>query len=82
MTIALVRRPSSRLAEGIVTHISRSTVDVALAIRQWAAYVDALRTFDWDIAEVPLLESAPDSVFIEDTVVMFEDVAVVTRPGD
>ena len=82
MTIALVRRPSSRLAEGIVTHISRSTVDVALANRQWAAYVDALRTCDWDITEVPQLESAPDSVFIEDTVVMFEDVAVVTRPGD
>lgn len=82
MTIALVRRPSSRLAEGIVTHISRSPVDVALAERQWASYVEALRTFGWRICEVPPLESAPDGVFVEDTVVMYRDVAVITRPGD
>jgi dimethylargininase len=82
VTIALVRRPSSQLAEGIVTHISRSTVDVALANRQWASYVEALHEFGWQISEVPLLESAPDSVFIEDTVVMFDNMAVITRPGD
>ena len=34
---SLVRRPGSRLAEGIVTHISRSTVDVALARAQHEA---------------------------------------------
>ena len=33
----LVRSPSSRLAEGIVTHISRTPVDVALARAQHAA---------------------------------------------
>ena len=38
----LVREPSSRLAEGIVTHISRVPVDVALARTQHAAYADAL----------------------------------------
>jgi len=82
MTIALVRAPSSRLAEGIVTHIERSPVDVVLATRQWATYVDALRGVGWQIREVPVLESAPDCVFIEDTVVMFHDLAVITRPGD
>jgi len=40
---ALVRRPSGRLAEGIVTHISRTTVDVELARSQHAAYADARR---------------------------------------
>lgn len=82
MTIALVRAPSSRLAEGIVTHIDRAPVDVGLAERQWATYVDALRGVGWQIREVPVLESAPDCVFIEDTVVMFHDLAVITRPGD
>ena len=33
----LVRRPSSRLAEGIVTHISRMPVDMELARSQHAA---------------------------------------------
>ncbi|MFM8956614.1 MAG: dimethylargininase [Actinomycetota bacterium] len=82
MTIALVRRPSPRLAEGIVTHIDRQPVDVSLACVQWDAYVTALKSQGWVVREVPALESAPDSVFIEDTVVMYRDVAIITRPGD
>ncbi|MFM7047832.1 MAG: dimethylargininase [Actinomycetota bacterium] len=81
MTIALVRRPSPRLAEGIVTHINRTPVDVPLAYRQWDDYVTALRNADWQIREVSPLDSAPDSVFIEDTVVMYRGTAIVTRPG-
>jgi hypothetical protein len=34
--VALVRRPSPHLAEGIVTHIERTVVDVDLAERQHA----------------------------------------------
>lgn len=82
MTVALVRRPSTRLAEGIVTHIARQAVDVPLALRQWDGYVAALLGAGWSVREVPPLESAPDSVFVEDTVVMFRDVAIITRPGN
>ena len=32
---ALVRRPSPRLAEGLVTHIARTPVDPAVALEQW-----------------------------------------------
>ena len=81
MPIALVRRPSSRLAEGIVTHIERVPIDLHLAHRQWADYVEALSQTGWVVREVPSLESAPDSVFIEDTAVMYRDTAIVTRPG-
>lgn len=82
MTTALVRRTSSRLAEGLLTHIERQPVDVDLARRQWDTYVDALKGVGWQVREVPALESCADSVFIEDTVVMFRDVAVITRPGN
>jgi dimethylargininase len=78
---ALVRRPSSRLAEGLVTHIERQAVDVDLATHQWEAYVDALRGAGWETIEVPPIDTCPDSVFVEDTVVMYGDRAVVTRPG-
>ena len=81
VTIALVRRPSSRLAEGLVTHIERQAVDLPLALKQWDDYVAVLRDLTWTIREVPPLESAPDGVFIEDTVVMYRDVAIITRPG-
>ena len=78
---ALVRAPSSRLAEGIVTHISRTAVDVALARAQHAAYTSALETSGWGIEQVPAAEDCPDSVFIEDAVVVCEDLAVLARPG-
>jgi dimethylargininase len=78
---ALVRAPSSRLAEGIVTHIARSPVDVALARDQHAAYAGALAAAGWRIEQVPAAEDCPDSVFVEDTVVVCEDLAVLARPG-
>jgi dimethylargininase len=40
---ALVRRPSPRLAEGLITHIARTPVDPGLAQQQWEGYVAALR---------------------------------------
>ena len=80
-TSALIRCPSPRLADGIVTHIERTSVDVALAERQWTAYTQALATNGWDLIEVPPVAHCPDSVFVEDAVVMFRNVAVITRPG-
>ncbi len=80
-SMGLVRRPSNRLAEGIVTHISRTPVDVAVARAQHGAYVDALAASGWMIQQVPVADDCPDSVFIEDTVVICEDLAVLTRPG-
>ena len=77
----LVRAPSRRLAEGIVTHISRAPVDVALARAQHKAYADALAASGWMIRQAPAAEDCPDSVFIEDTVVVCEDLAVLARPG-
>ena len=77
----LVRAPSSMLAEGIVTHISRTPVNVDLARAQHAAYVDALAASGWIIQQAPAAEDCPDSVFIEDTIVVCEDLAVLARPG-
>ena len=78
---ALVRRPGRRLAEGIVTHIERTPVDVRLAQQQWDGYVAALRQAGWQILEVPPADECPDGVFIEDTMVVFRDLAVIARSG-
>jgi dimethylargininase len=79
--ISMVRPPSSRLAEGIVTHIGRTAVDVDLARQQHAAYAGALAASGWQTEPVPVAEACPDSVFVEDTVVVCADLAVLTRPG-
>ncbi len=78
---ALVRRPSSRLAEGLVTHVARQPVDVALARRQHEAYVEALTGSGWTVHEVAPADDHPDSVFVEDTVVVCGPLAVLARPG-
>lgn len=78
---ALVRRPSHRLAEGLLTHIERVPVDVDLARQQWDAYVAALNAEGWETIEVPPAPDCPDSVFVEDTVVVYADLAVMARPG-
>jgi dimethylargininase len=78
---SVVRSPGSRLAEGIVTHISRTAVDVHLANWQHAAYVAALEASGWAVRRAPDAEDCPDSVFVEDTVVICDDLAVLTRPG-
>ena len=78
---ALVRRPSPLLAHGLVTHIERVPVDVQLAMRQWDGYVEALHGEGWETVEVPPAPECPDSVFVEDTVVMYGDLAVIARPG-
>jgi dimethylargininase len=78
---ALVRPTSRRLAEGQLTHIDRVSVDVDLAERQWAEYCLALD--NWGFQTVPVAgdDALPDSVFVEDAVVVFEDLAVLTSPG-
>lgn len=78
---ALIRRPSSRLAEGIVTHRDREHVDYSLACKQWDGYVETLRKTGWQTIEVPPADDCPDGVFVEDTMVVYKNVAVISRPG-
>lgn len=80
-TTALVRRPSPRLTEGLVTHVERAPVDFERALAQWEGYVSTLRDIGWTIVEVPPANDCPDSVFIEDAVLMYRNVAVICRPG-
>jgi dimethylargininase len=56
-------------------------VDARLAERQWDGYRSALEDEGWRTIEVDRAPDLPDSVFIEDAVVMFGDVAVLASPG-
>jgi dimethylargininase len=78
---ALVRRPGPRLTDGIVTHIDRVAPDLAKALQQWNGYVAALQVAGWETIEVPPAHDCPDAVFIEDTMVVYRNVAVISRPG-
>ncbi len=79
--IALVRIPSSNLVDGLTTHIDREPVDPERADQQWDGYVAALAAAGWETVEVAPADALADSVFVEDTAVVFGDTAVITRPG-
>ncbi|UQA96295.1 dimethylargininase [Streptomyces halobius] len=78
---ALVRRPSPRLAEGLVSHIDRQPVDPGRALRQWETYVQVLCDHGWRTTEVAPADDCPDAAFVEDTMVVFRNVALIARPG-
>ena len=77
----LVRPPSPRLASGELTHLDRAPVDVGLAVQQWQGYVEAFRANGWLVTELEPADEHPDGVFVEDTLVIFDDLAVLTNPG-
>nr|WP_306367500.1 dimethylargininase [Nocardiopsis sp. CC223A] len=79
--VALMRRPGPNLAQGIVTHIDRVEVDPVLAARQYTIYQEVLASAGWRVFEVDPAPEHPDSVFVEDAVVVCGDLAVLTRSG-
>ena len=71
----------TRLADGLLTHLDRVPVDVDLAHRQWELYAAAMQSEGWELYEVEPADDCPDAVFVEDTAVVYGDLAVITRPG-
>ena len=78
---ALVRRPSSHLSDGLVTHIEKTQIDQPLAEQQWRDYVKALADNGFRPLDVEPVDDCADGVFIEDAVVVYGDLAVISRPG-
>jgi len=79
--VALVREVSPRLAECVLTHLGRVAIDVQRALAQHRAYCEVLSSLGARVEPVAPLPAAPDGVFVEDTAVVVDEVAVITRPG-
>ncbi|MBD3752154.1 MAG: N(G),N(G)-dimethylarginine dimethylaminohydrolase, partial [Micrococcales bacterium] len=77
----LVRVPSPLLAQGELTHLDRVEADADLALSQWREYVSVYRDRGWQIVDVAEAPDQPDGVFIEDAIVVFDDIVVIGRPG-
>lgn len=78
---ALTRPVPDSLADCTLTHLGRSTIDVGRARAQHAAYEEMLAQHGWNVERVPAAMDLADSVFVEDTAVVLDELAVVTRPG-
>ena len=79
--VALVREVSPRLADCVLTHLGRVDIDVDRAVAQHRVYCDVLQALGARVEALAPLPDAPDGVFVEDTAVVVDEVAVITRPG-
>lgn len=81
MIIAITREVSPDMAACELSFVARSPVDTVLAQAQHVAYQDALRGLGCEVVSLAAEAALPDAVFVEDTALVFDEVAVITRPG-
>jgi len=81
MRLAITREISPRFNECEITHIDRTPIDLDIARAQHGGYVNALKALGCKVVELPAEADLPDSVFVEDTAFILDEVAVITRPG-
>jgi dimethylargininase len=79
--LALTRPVPTSLATCELTHVSRVPIDLAHARMQHAAYELAISSAGYEVRQLAPADEYPDSVFIEDTAVVLDEVAIIARPG-
>jgi len=77
---ALVRTPPRSVIDGLRA-VDVGRPDFEGVSREHAAYVDALEDAGLAVEVLPALEAHPDSLFVEDTALVFPGAAIVLRPG-
>ena len=79
--IAITRHLSASLANCELSFVSRERIDLDRARGQHLAYQQALIDAGCELIELPAQHSLPDAVFVEDTALVLDELAVMTRPG-
>lgn len=79
--VAITRAVSPAMAQCELTHLPRAPIDIENASAQHDAYERALERLGCSVRRLPAGTDMPDAVFIEDTAVALDEVAVIMRPG-
>jgi dimethylargininase len=78
---AITHLPPPTLEAGERTFVARAPIDNALALRQHARYCATLAECGARVVTLDVNATFPDAVFVEDTAVVFDQVAVLASPG-
>jgi dimethylargininase len=81
MPIAYTRAVSPTLAECELTHLDRQPLDVVAAAAEHDAYEHLLVGLGVTVRRLPPEPTLADAVFVEDTAVVLDEIAIITRPG-
>jgi dimethylargininase len=79
--LAITHLSSPRLQECQRTFVPGEPIDGELAARQHASYCQALRDLGVAVRRLDANGDSPDGVFIEDTAVVLDEIAVLARMG-
>jgi dimethylargininase len=79
--IAITRGVSPRIGQCELTHLERQSIDVERAQAQHGQYEARLAGLGCQVYRLPAEPDLPDSVFVEDTAVVLDELAIITRPG-
>jgi len=81
MPIAITHEVSPNMGQCEITHIPRQEIDIELARSQHIQYEVVLGELGCQVIRLSGEPSLPDSVFIEDTAIVLDEMAIITRPG-
>jgi dimethylargininase len=81
LMFALTHVPSPNLEQCQRTYVAAAAIDFDQAVRQHEAYCAMLRRCGADVRTLDVNRELPDSVFIEDTAIVLDEVAVLTSMG-
>ena len=79
--IAITRDVSPSIGACELTHLPRRPIDVERAKAQHRTYEQALEELGCTIVHLPAGEDMPDAVFVEDTAIVVDEIAIIARPG-
>lgn len=81
MLIALTRAVPPSIVHCELSHLERTPIDVSRAVAQHEGYERALERLGCRVQRIAPEPDMPDSVFVEDTAVVLDHIAIITRPG-
>lgn len=81
MTIAITRAVPTSITRCELTHLERQPIDFRAAERQHLRYEETLAALGCEVRRLPATDDFPDSVFVEDTAIVLDEIAIITRPG-
>jgi len=81
MKVAITRKVPGSFARALAARVPDEPIDVMLAREQHAEYRGALERCGLEVRALAADDALPDCCFVEDTAVIADGVALVTRPG-
>lgn len=79
--IALTRAVSPSIVNCELTHLDRAPIVLEVAVDQHRQYEERLTEMGCEVVRLASSDDLPDSVFIEDTAIVLDEIAIMTRPG-